>query len=327
MISIFHAARGSSPAVTRNGVLSLRRVAEALQRNLIQARGLNHKELAADLIALAAAVENSREEAPVLAATSRVCEGVECYFQGLSKSVDGVVFDLALSIRALATLLHSNADSQEAFLTRMEKIRDKVQSGHSLDDMQSLRAHLDHCLTSLRAELFEARRSQAEQRTAMSEHMATIHRSISALRSKVPPKRTNGPALCIVRVRRLKVICDRYGEEIAQKMRDFVIQLLLVRWPSAYDITPYGDECLVVIDSENLDLDFHRSALRKLSGERNSLVTRYEGRELSLPLAVDWTVVRAPAEGDLDEFIRNFLDGMAQKDSQSTSLDHALGLR
>jgi hypothetical protein len=327
MISIFHTARSLGPAVSKSTSRTIQRVTEALRLNLIQARGLNHKELAADLLSLAAAVENPREEAPVAEATGKVCEGVERYFDHLSKSIDSLGFDLALSIRSLATLLHSNSGSQEEFLTRMENIRDQVQSGHSLDEVQSLRQHLENCLTSLRAELFEARRLQSQQQTSMNEHLANLHRSISALRSKVPPKRKSGPALCIVRVRRLKVILDRYGEEIAQKMRDFVIQLLLVRWPAAYDITPYGEECLVVIDSENLDLDCHRGALRKLSGEKNSFTTKFQGRDLLLPLAIDWTVVRAPAEGDLDEFIRNFLDGMAQKDSQSASLDQALGLR
>jgi hypothetical protein len=327
MISIFQTARSLGPAVSKSTSRTVHRITEALRLNLIQARGLNHKELAADLLSLAAAVDNPQGEAPVAEVTGRVCEGVERYFGDLSKSIDSLGFDLALSIRSLATLLHSNSGDQEEFLTRMEKIRDRVQSGHSLDDVERLRQHLENCLTSLRAELFEARRLQAEQQSSMNEHLANLQRSISALRSKVPPKRTNGPALCIVRVRRLKVIRDRYGEEIAQKMRDFVIQLLLVRWPAAYDITPHGEECLVVIDSENLDLDFHRSALRKLSGEKNTFSMKVQGRELLLPLAIDWTVVRAPAEGDLEEFIHNFLEGMAQKDTQAASLDQALGLR
>jgi len=185
---------------------------------------------------------------------------------------------------------------------------------------------LDSCLTSLRSELFQARRAQQENQSAMLEHMSALHRSVSSLRSKIPPKHTTGPALSILRIRRLKAIRDRYGADVAQRMLDYVIQILLVRWPAAYDITPYDDECLVVLDSQNLDLDFHRSALRKLSGEKHLISVRFDGQEVILPIALDWTVIRAPADGDMDEFIRNFLAGMAQKDQQSATLDHALGL-
>ncbi len=241
MISIFQGIKSGGGTAGKSSARALNLVTEALRLNLIQARELNHKELAEDLVALAAAVETAREDAPVLEATGKVCTGVQSYFDHLGKSIDSVGFDLATSIRALATLLHGNAGTQDEFLTRMETIRDKVQSGHTLDDVHLLRQHLDSCLTSLRAELFEARRVQQEHQAAMNEHLSNLHRSVSALRSKVPPKRTTGPALCIVRVRRLKSIRDRYGDDIAQKMRDFVIQLLLVRWPAAYDITPYGD--------------------------------------------------------------------------------------
>ena len=161
----------------------------------------------------------------------------------------------------------------------------------------------------------------------MLDHMSQLHRSISTLRNKVPPKHTAGPALSILKIRRLKAVRDRYGNTVAQRMLDYVIQILLVRWPAAYDITPYGDECLVVVDSQNLDLDFHREALRKLSGEKNVFNTQHEGHEIILPLALDWTVIRAPAEGDMEEFIRSFLDGMANKDNQAASIDQALGLQ
>ena len=161
----------------------------------------------------------------------------------------------------------------------------------------------------------------------MQKHISQLHRSVSTLKSRVPQKHTTGPALSILRIRRLKALKDCYGPAVAQRMLDFVIQILLVRWPAAYDITPYTDECLVVIDSQNLDLDFHRSALRKLSGEKTTFTTQHEGHELILPIALDWTVLRAPAEGDMDAFIRNFLNGMDEKDTQTAALDKLLQLR
>jgi hypothetical protein len=325
MISIFQSSRAAE--TSKGGARALVLLAEALKVNLIRARGLNHVELSACLDALASLAEKTREEAPMVESSGKACAAVRTYFEHLGQSIDSVGFDLATSIRALATLLHGSAGNQEGFLTKMEEIRDNFQAGHTLDDIHLLRQHLDSCLSSLRTELFEARRAQQENSAAMLERLSVLHRSVSELRAKAPRRHAAGPALSILRVRRLKAVRERYGAGIAQKLLDYVIQILLVRWPAAYDITPYGEECLVVVDSENLDLDFHRNALRKLSSEKNVFTTYKDGHEVILPLAMDWTVIRAPADGDMDEFIRNFLDGMAQKDSQSASLDKALGLR
>jgi GGDEF domain-containing protein len=324
MISIFSGSRGGS---NKAGQKALRQLCEVLDGNLIRARGLNHAELAADLRALAEAVENAKEEPEVEAVSQRVEAGISTYFLELGRGIDSLGMELSTSIRALATLVHDNAGDQDAFLTRMESIRDKFQGVQALNDLPSLRRHLDTCLSSLRTELLEARKANEKRRGPLNEHLSKLHRSISALRSKIPPKHTDGPALSIIRVRRLKAVRDRYGKDVAQRMLDHLVQLLLVRWPAAYDITPYGEECLVVIDSENLDLDFHRAALRKLTLDTNKFVTQYEGRELALPIALDWTVLRAPADGDVDEFIRNFLDGMAQQDANTAALDKTLGLR
>ena len=294
---------------------------------MIKARDLNHQELSAALDGLVDDLDQRKAEAVVLEAIGKVCGSVQRYFQLLGQGIDAVGFDLATSIRALATLLHGNSGDQTQFLGQMEQIRDKFQAGHTLDDIHALRHHLDSCLTSLRSQLFEARKTQQQNQEAMLEHISQLHRSVSTLKSKVPQKHTTGPALSILRIRRLKALKDRYGPAVAQRMLDFVIQILLVRWPAAYDITPYTDECLVVIDSQNLDLDFHRSALRKLSGEKTTLTTQYEGHELILPIALDWTVLRAPAEGDMDAFIRNFLNGMDEKDTQTAALDKLLQLR
>lgn len=326
MISIFKSSSSAPPPSSNDGARALCLLAQALKLNLIRAKGLNNVELTASLDDLAYAVENAEGEAVVLKSSGHTCASIQRYFEQLGQSIDAVGFDLATSIRALATLLHNDSGKQEEFLGKMEEIRDNFQAGHTLDDVHVLRQHLDACLTSLRSELFEARQNHHACQAAMLEHMSHLHRSISTLRSKVPPKHTAGPALSILRIRRLKAVRDRYGDTVAQRMLDYVIQILLVRWPAAYDITPYGDECLVVIDSQNLDLEFHRAALRKLSGEKNVFNTKHDGHEIILPLALDWTVIRAPAEGDVDEFIRNFLDGMSQQDNQAASLDKALGL-
>lgn len=325
MISIFQSAR---PVVNRqHGARALGLLSQALKLNLIRAKGLNYVELAASLDCLADVVEKSDDEAVVMDSSTHTCQSIQLYFERLGQSIDAVGFDLATSIRALATLLHTDSGNQEQFLGKMEEIRDSFQAGHTLDDIHVLRQHLDSCLTSLRSELFEARQSHQRSQAAMLDHMSQLHRGVSTLRAKVPPKLTTGPALSILRIRRLKAIRERYGNSVAQRMLDYVIQILLVRWPAAYDITPHGDECLVVLDSQNLDLDFHRAALRKLSGEKNVFNTHHEGHDIILPLALDWTVIRAPAEGDMDEFIHNFLDGMAKKDHQSASLDEALALK
>ena len=294
---------------------------------MIKARDLNHQELSAALDGLVDDLDQRKAEAVVLAASGKVCGSVQRYFQLLGQGIDAVGFDLATSIRALATLLHGNSGEQTQFLSQMEQIRDKFQAGHTLDDIHALRQHLDSCLTSLRSQLFEARKTQQQNQEAMLEHISQLHRSVSTLKSRVPQKHTTGPALSILRIRRLKAVKDRYGAAVAQRMLDFVIQILLVRWPAAYDITPYTDECLVVIDSQNLDLDFHRAALQKLAGEKNIFTTQHDGHELILPIALDWTVIRAPADGDMDAFIRNFLEGMAQKDTQTASLDKVLEMR
>ncbi len=327
MISIFQSSRPAPAPVSKDGTRALGLLSQALKLNLIRAKGLNYVELAASLDALAYAVEKAEGEAAVLETSSQTCGAVQHYFEKLGQSIDAVGFDLATSIRALATLLHTDSGNQEEFLGKMEEIRDNFQAGHTLDDIHILRQHLDSCLTSLRSELFHARQNHQVSQSAMLDHMSQLHRGISTLRAKVPPKHTTGPALSILRIRRLKAVRDRYGNTVAQRMLDYVIQILLVRWPAAYDITPYGEECLVVIDSQNLDLDFHRDALRKLSGEKNVFHTHQEGHDIILPLSLDWTVIRAPAEGDMEEFIRNFLYGMAQKDNQAASLDQALGLQ
>ncbi len=333
MISIFKSSLSfSTPEVQTEApkpaqptrVMSL--LTEALKENLIRAKGLNHVEFSADLDQLAEVVAKSRDEEEMLEACGKTCGSAQSYFKHLSESIDSVGLDLATSIRALATLLHGSSGNQEQFLGKMEQIRDKFEVGSSLDDIQQLRAHLDSCLTSLRSELFEARRSHEDNQSMMLQHLSQLHRSVSTLRAKVPQKLSTGPALSILRIRRLKAVRERYGDAIRQKLLDYVIQILLVRWPAAYDIAPYGEECLVVLDNQNLDLDFHRAALRKLSSEKHLFTSKHEGEELKLPIALDWTVIRAPAERDMDEFIHNFLDGMASKDTQTATLDKALGL-
>jgi len=325
MISLFQSSKSSSLSKSESRALSL--LTQALKLNLIRAKGLNHVELSKSLDELSEIAEQSRDQAPVVEASGKACGAVKVYFEHLAQSIDAVGFDLATSIRALATILHGSNSNQEEFLGRMDDIRDKFQAGHTLDDIHQLRQHLDSCLTSLRSELFHARKAKQENQSAMLEHLSQLHRSVSTLRAKVPPKHSTGPALSILAIRRLKAVRDRYGAAVANKLLDHVIQILLVRWPVAYDITPYGDECLVVLDSQNLDLDFHRVALRKLSSDKQVFTFQHEGHEVILPIALDWTVIRAPAEGDMDEFIRNFLEGMAQKDNQSANLDKALGLR
>jgi GGDEF domain-containing protein len=323
MISIFQARR--SGAVSKEEAQALGNLTTAIRENLIKARGLNHKELAASLIALAEAVGKKEERETLQEVSGKACGDIEQYFLQLGKSIDTIGTDLATSIRALATLLHGASDTQEQFLDRMDGLRDKFQAGRTLNSIEQMRAHLDACLTALRSELFHARAAHNEHKAATLEQMSHLHRSVSSLRTAVPQKHAAGPALSILRVRRLKAIRDRYGDAVAQKLVDHVVQILLVRWPAAYDITPYGDECLVVVDSTNLDLDFHRSALRKLTGEKHTFTFTHEGKEVALPLALDWTVIRAPADGDMEEFIQNFLEGMAQKDTQIAQLDQALG--
>lgn len=324
MISIFK--NMNSEAAPQGSARALFLLSEALKLNMIRANGLNHEELAASLDTLAEMSDRGEAEAPMVEAGGKACGEVQSYFLHLGQSIDSVGFDLAMSIRALATLLHGNSGNQEEFLGKMEQIRDKFQVGHTLDDIHQLRLHLDSCLTSLRSELCHARHAQVEHKAAMAEHLTQLNKCVSSLRSKVPPKHTTGPALLILRVRRLKTIRERYGEDVAKKILDYVTQILLVRWPAAYDITPYGDECLVILDSENLDLEFHRNALRKLTSERHVITTKLNGRETLLPLAMDLTVIRAPADGDMEEFIRNFLDGMTQKDNHTAVLDKTLGL-
>ncbi len=325
MISLFRSTPSPPSPESSSRALSL--LSQALQLSMIKAKDLNHQELVAALDGLVDSVEKSKSEALVVEASGIVCGSVQRYFQLLGQGIDAVGFDMATSIRALATLLHGNSGDQAQFLGQMEKIRDKFQAGHTLDDIHTLRHHLDSCLTSLRSQLFEARKSQQSNQQQMLDHLSQLHRSVSTLRSKVPPKHTTGPALSILRIRRLKTVKDRYGAAVAQRMLDYVIQILLVRWPAAYDITPYTDECLVVIETQNLDLDFHRAALRKLAGEKNTFTTHHDGHELILPIALDWTVIRAPADGDMEAFIRNFLEGMAQKDTQTASLDKVLEMR
>lgn len=328
------AAKGSSSAGSNLGskvpagrAHALNQLSESVKDHLIQAKGLNHAELGGLLGEISMMAESLRPDTELLDATARACTEVETYFARLGTSIDSVGMDLATSIRALATLLHGSGENQEQFLGKMEQIRDTMQKGHTLDNIQQLRQHLDSCLTSLRAELFEARKAHQEQKAAILERLSLLHRSVSTLRASVPQKHAAGPALSILRIRRLKAVKDRYGADVAQRLMDYVIQILLVRWPAAYDITPYGEECLVVVDSHNLDLDFHRSALRKLTSEKNVFSLTRNGEEISLPLAMDWTVIRAPADEDMSQFIQNFLDGMAQKDSQAANLDRALGIR
>lgn len=339
MISIFRGSRESEPAAVDGAAPSkagrpvhggsaraLVQLSSALKDHIIRSRELNHAEVIARLDEMVQLAERTKEEAPMLEATARACGSVEQYFDQLGKSIESVGVDLSTSIRALAMVIHGCSEQQEKFLTKMDGVRDKLQAGHSLDDIHKMRQHLDSCLTSLKTELLQARMAHLDQKSAILERVTMLHRCVSSLRANVPQKMDQGPALSILRVRRIGAVKDRYGAEVASKLMDFVVQILLVRWPAAYDITPYGEECLVVVDSQNLELDFHREVLRKLTSEKLQFTMFVDEREVSLPLALDWTVIRAPNEGDMDEFIRGFLDGMAQKDRQAASLDRALGL-
>ena len=293
-----------------------------MQKNVIRAKNLTNAALSADLDALLASLKLPRPQ--LLEAGEKASASIQQYFCSLSRCIDSVGLDLATSIRALATLLHRSSGSQGDFLGKMEHIRDQFQAGHTLDDIHALRSHLDACLVGLRNEISSARLAHNESQGDLMQHLSQLTRSVSTLRSTVPQVFSSGPAVSILRVRRVQAIRARYGDAIADRLVNHIIQILLVRWPAAYDISPFAEECLIVIDAHNLDLDFHRSVLRRIAGERIIFTAQHEGREVSLPVAIDWTVIRAPADGDIRDFISNFLDGMVKKDVQATSLDMVL---
>ena len=318
MISLFRSSPAHPSPDSGSRALSL--LSQSLQLSMIKARDLNQHELMTALDALVDSVEKSKPEALVVEASGIVCSAVQQYFHLLGQGIDAVGFDLATSIRALATLVHGNSGEQQKFLAQLQKISDRFQCGRTLDDLHALRSHLDTCLTSLHSELFQARKAQQSNGQQIQDQLSQMNRSVAALSST----HTTGPALCILRIRRLQSVKHRYGAKVAHRMLDSVIQILVERWPAAYDISPHTDECLIVLDSHNLDLDFHRTALRKLAGEKHIFTTQHDEHELMLPIALDWTVIRAPADGDMDAFIHNFLEGMAHHDTQSASLDKLL---
>ncbi len=323
LISLFQSSKSSS-ASGELPVRALTLLVESIKQHAIRAKSLNHAALFAAVDGLLAVFSAQATEPQMLEAVTKSSSSIEQYFRGLAKCIDSVGLDLATSIRALAALLHKNVGSQGDFLDKMEHIRDQFQAGHTLDDLAALRSHLDACLVGLRTEISGARLAQKENQNDLMQHLSQLSRSVSTLRATVPQVFATGPAVSILRVRRVQAIRDRYGDRIAQRLVDHVIQILLVRWPAAHDITPFTEECLVVVDSQNLDLDFHRNILRRLSGERITFNVHHEGRELSLPVAIDWTVIRGPADGDIRDFISNFLDGMIKKDAQAASLDQVL---
>ena len=321
LLSIFQ----SSKVAPTNGevpIQSLSLVVHSLQKYAIRAKNLTNAALSADLAALLASLKLPAPQ--LLEAGQHASASVQQYFSSLSRCIDSVGLDLATSIRALATLLHRNAGSHGDFLGKMEHIRDQFQAGHTLDDVEALRSHLDACLVGLRNEISSARLTHNESQGDLLQQLSQLTRSVSTLRSTVPQVFASAPAVSILRVRRVQAIRARYGDAIADRLVNHVIQILLVRWPAAYDISPFAEECLTVIDAHNLDLDFHRAILRRLAGERIIFTAQHEGREVSLPVAIDWTVIRAPADGDIRDFISNFLEGMVKKDVQATSLDLVL---
>lgn len=323
MLSIFHASK-STPTNNDLPTRSLSLVVQSLQQNAIRAQSLTNAALAADLEALLSALRAKAHETQVLQAGEKASSSIQKYFRSLTLCIDSLGLDLATSIRALATLLHRSSGSQDDFLDKMEHIRGQFQAGHTLDDIHALRSHLDSCLASLRSELSSARKVRIESQADWIQQLSQMTRSVSTLRATVPQVFSSGPAVSILRVRKVQAIRARYGDVIADGLVNHVIQILLVRWPAAHDISPFADECLVVIDAQNLDLDFHRSILRRLAGERIIFASQHEGREITIPVAIDWTVIRAPADGDIRDFISNFLEGMVKKDVQATSLDTVL---
>ena len=323
MLSIFQSSK-STPTNGDLPIRSLSLVIQSLQQNAIRAQSLATPALSADLEALLAARTAKALEPQVLQAGEKAAASIQQYFRSLTLCIDSLGLDLATSIRALATLLHLNSGSQADFLGKMEHIRDQFQAGHTLDDIHALRSHLDSCLVGLRAEISGARQDHKESQGDLMHQLSQLTRSVSTLRATVPQVFSSGPAVSIIRVRRVQAIRARYGDVIVDRLVNHVIQILLVRWPVAHDICPFTDECLVVIDAHNLDLDFHRAILLRLASERIIFTARHEGREVTLPVAIDWTVIRAPADGDVRDFISNFLEGMVKKDAQAASLDSVL---
>lgn len=305
-------------------IWTLSLVVQSLQKNAIRAKNLTNAALSADLDALLASLSGKLPEPQVREAGDKASNSIQQYFCSLSRCIDSVGLDLATSIRALATLLHRNSGSQGDFLEKMEHIRVQFQAGHTLDDIHALRSHLDSCLVGLRNEISSARQAHNECQGDLMQQLSQLTRSVSTLRATVPQVFSSGPAVSILRLRRVQAIRTRYGDAFADRFVNHVIQILLVRWPVAHDISPFTDECLIVIDAQNLDLDFHRAILRRLASERIIFTYQHEGREITIPVAIDWTVIRAPADGDIRDFISNFLEGMVKKDAQTASLDSAL---
>ncbi|WP_031499127.1 hypothetical protein [Bryobacter aggregatus] len=326
MITLFPYSRPvSSSEDGAARLLSL--LTQSLQANLIRAKSLNHEAVSTALDAAWESVKSDQPEASILEKGKEVCASIQQYFRGLTGSIDSVGIDLATSIRALATLLHRSAGTQTQLLAGLENVRERFEAGQTLDDIHLLRGHLDSCLSALRTEITTARKTQQENQDDLAQHLSKMNQHVSVLRSHVPPDPAVGPAVSILRLRRIQAIRERYGEVVAQRLMDHVIQILLVRWPAAHDISPFTEECLVVVDSQNLDLDFHRAALRRLAGERITFSTQHEGHEIVLPIAIDWTVIRVPKDGNLQSFVTSFLDGMRKKDTQVASLDKLLAFR
>jgi hypothetical protein len=211
--------------------------------------------------------------------------------------------------------------AQTEFMRKVQRMEFEFRDARSLDDIHQLRERLDAFLHHLQEEVSSSTTLQKEQQERLAQASAEAEQLAAQVTPSASSDPNAGPAVTLIRIRRLSQFRERYGLNVSQQIRDYIVQLLMARWPSELDCRFYPPECFAIVDAKTPDIELHKHLMRRIAAERIVYNAKVQEREVLLQITLDWTVTRIADEAQLADVIPAFLKHHTQIERRPASLD------
>ncbi|MDX2267735.1 MAG: hypothetical protein NW208_06485 [Bryobacter sp.] len=261
-----------------------------------------------DLAQLQFCVEHKDSSKNLVDCVHAVCLNIRLYFQKLSLVIDTLASDLELAVRSLDAIVLEISGDQDTRFERMEQHCEKLSTSlgekAGIDDLQRLRGKFEVCVKELRVEL-------KAQREAQNRHKEALGTAVGALRqaSQIAPMAFPEKVFAVLRLQSLNRVEARLGAKAAQSMLEELRQILKKKWPTAVEEAAPSSHAILLVDKQDLDLEKHRQAIRRLVAAKLTLTISLGDRDHLLPLHLDWLVAHAHSPEQMQKLVENFLAG------------------
>jgi hypothetical protein len=285
----------------------LRLLSQAIELNLLSGRGLNADVLKSDLARLLFSLEREHPAATTLENTTQACSSLQHYFRHLAASIESLASELSAGIHTLHETLAELSGEHSRGLERLEAVQRHMASQRGFDDVHALQKHFEDCLHALREEIRDQKAASSRQNLAVSEALSSLRQSAG----RVPTTRPN-LVFALLHLRRLDLVRERFGPALAAAMLDHLKQIVQARWPKAEEVSVVRYDSLLLLETQDLDLERHRHLLRRLATERLVYTATHNEasgeREHLLPLSFDWIAAHADSRDHALQLSQNFLN-------------------